>query len=119
MAGASFVAVTQLATREYLSIAHLFALGCFALCLPIAISFAVWPEEYLRFTPPEDIDNRIKRGDRIATFAFMGGVLMLFFSFSIIVAGVLVIGFLIASHIDGGISRTKKERDENKSAGHT
>jgi hypothetical protein len=43
-AGASFVAITQLATRDTFEIFHLIAIGCFSVALPVLVGAAAIPQ---------------------------------------------------------------------------
>ena len=58
-AGASFVAVTQLATRDTMQVSHLVAIGCFTVTMPVFVSAAVFPKF-----------QEIKQGTRAAEIAY-------------------------------------------------
>lgn len=58
-AGASFVAVTQLVTRDKLQVSHMVAIGCFTVTMPIFAAAAAFPKF-----------QRIEKGSRLAARAY-------------------------------------------------
>jgi tellurite resistance protein TehA-like permease len=84
MTGASFVAVTQLATRSDLNFMHKAAIALFALCLPcLVLSAGVWRN------PPKDateqrISSLFDGVFLIATLCFCVAVFCLFASFGFV-----------------------------------
>jgi hypothetical protein len=91
IAGASFIAITQMLGRTELNTAHRIALACFAVALPVAVSFVVWPAKYSFERLPGKIQNRIRRAGLFATLTFTAGVTALFTSFGAIFGVILFV----------------------------
>lgn len=70
-AGASFVALTQLATRDTMQGSHLVAVGCFTVTMPIFVAAAAIPKFH-----------KIEKGSRLASIAYdvvtTAGIIFLF-----------------------------------------
>jgi len=69
-AGASFVALTQLATRDSIHPFHLVAIGCFSVTLPVFVVAAAIPKFY-----QIEVDSR--RGKTIQSIVAIAGIIFL------------------------------------------
>jgi hypothetical protein len=95
MAGASFVAVTQFATRGDFNSSHKIAIVCFALALPVFVICAIEPG-LPKDTSAARFTRRLNCYMALATSLFCIGVVALFFSFGIWTGVALVSGCAIA-----------------------
>jgi hypothetical protein len=106
MAGASFVAVTQLATRSDLNFMHKAAIALFALCLPCLVMGAMtW-----RNPPKNAFEQRVAELTDdvflIAMLCFCIAIACLFASFGFVYAIVFVLGFSPLIWITKGLSKS-------------
>jgi len=95
IAGASFVAMTQLLTREQLNIAHKIALACFALTLPASVAFLLWPAKHATESPPPKIREFFRSTGALLTMVFIVAIGALFWSFNVVL-GVVFVGSCVA-----------------------
>lgn len=103
MAAASFVGVSQLATRSDLNLYHELAIGLFALCLPIFVVVLInWK---LRFVAPKAHAERLLNVVGIAIMLFFSAVVCLFVSFGGIYGAAIVASSIVAICI--GWARTQ------------
>jgi Na+/H+ antiporter NhaD/arsenite permease-like protein len=94
--GGSFIAVTQLMTRDVILPPQLIALVCFAVVLPFGVMFTNWPDEF----PAKDLPGGRKRAfELIASVVgmlFWIGIAALFFAFKPILAFIFLVSTAIA-----------------------
>jgi flagellar biosynthesis protein FliP len=112
MAGASFVAVTQMLGQSDLNTAHRIALACFAIVLPISVSFAVWPAKYSVAKLSEKMRKRIQRAGLLATIIFASGVIVLFTSFGAIFGIILFVGAVLTAALGNAAIDSLKKKDD-------
>ena len=100
IAGGSFVAVTQLMTRDELTPIQKVAVGCFALTLPLAVCFLVSPQNYLDKTRPPKLRNRAASIGALITLVFVLGVGVMFAAFGPLIGLIFLGGIILASAAD-------------------
>ena len=112
--GGSFVAVTQLATRDVIQPPHLAALICFAVVLPFAAMFTMWSDEL----PIRDLPRAGKRVfEEIATIVgmlFGVAVAALFFALRPVLSVIFVVSAVFAMLAnDRAVKFLRKARSKN------
>ena len=107
MAAASFVAVTQLATRPDLYLSHHIAIGLFALALPICVVvIATWKRGEILSNVQE---GRLEKAMMVGSLAFCLGIIFLFGSFNPVYGVILVVSSIVTvSLIEVGKPETPK-----------
>ena len=89
IAGASFVVVSQLATRETLNFAQEISIICFAIGLPFAILFVVWPPNVPIAGMKRHFQETLKWIAVVISVSFFGGIVAVFYSM-LPVGGVII-----------------------------
>jgi hypothetical protein len=112
--GGSFVAVTQLVTRDVIQWPHLIALICFAVVLPFAAMFTNWWDEF----PIEDLPRAGKRAFQlIATVVgilFWIAIAALFFALRPLLCVIFVASAVVAMLAnDSAVEFWRKARSKN------
>ena len=111
MAGTAFIAVTQMLGRSTLGTAHQVALMCFAIVLPIAVMFVVWPARYSARRAPENLRRRMVAAGVFATVVFCVGTVALFCSFGIRFAVVLAASSFAMAVLGNAITDTIRKKE--------
>jgi hypothetical protein len=117
--GGSFVAVTQLATRDVIQTPHLTALICFAIVLPFAAVFTMSSDEF----PIKDLPkNRRRVFQEIAAvigMLFWIGVAALFFAFRPVLALIFVVSAAVAMIANNYVVKFLREARSKNSTKHS
>jgi len=113
IAGASFVVITQLVTRDTFNVPHQVAIIAFAITSPLAAMFAVWPARYPMGAQPIPVRNAMRTLAAITTLIFCVGVGAVFWSFNQI-AGITYTGTtFLALLIAGSVARATEKRNSS------
>jgi hypothetical protein len=94
--GGSFVAVTQLMTRDVIQPPHRVALICFAVVLPFATMFTTWSDEFPIRDLPEAGKMAFRLIANVVGLLFGIAVAALFFAFAPLLCLIFLVSAIVA-----------------------
>ena len=117
IAGGSFIAVTQLITRDVFHWSQRVAIACFAFALPIATLFATWPNKYRQKAPQRPLRTLLDELGRTCGVVFTVGVSALFWSLGFAFALVFIVSCTVALMMYVAVTRYHEKQEKESAIG--